>query len=67
MMNTYLQCHRWGDKIRELYLKHGNFQGVELEIQKISEQTSSNSVMGGWENEISLKEIHKWDEYFWLH
>jgi len=51
-----------GETIRELFLKHGNFAGLEMEVAKISRQTSSNKLEGGWHNEISLKEILKWDE-----
>ena len=51
-----------GETIRELFLKHGTFEGMEMEVAKISRQTSSNKLEGGWHNEISLKEILKWDE-----
>ena len=34
--------------------QHGDFKTVEVEVQKISIQTSKNEVEGGWENEISL-------------
>ena len=51
-----------GDAIRELFLKHGNFQGLEMEVAKISRQSSSNKLEGGWHNEVSLREILKWDE-----
>lgn len=45
-------------------MKHGDFGGVELEIAKMSTQESENKTIGGWQTEISLREIHKWDKFF---
>lgn len=53
-------CKSQGEKLRELLLKHGSFEEVEIEIEKVSKQTEKNKVAGGWHNEVSLKEIHKW-------
>lgn len=51
-----------GETVRELFLKHGNFEQVEVEIAKLSKQTTSNKLEGGWHNEVSLREILKWDQ-----
>ena len=42
-------------------MKHGDFKAVEVELVKISTQTSKNEVEGGWENEISLAQ-KGWNE-----
>ena len=58
----YLIALYSGDVIRDLLLKHGNFNAVEIEVAKISRQTASNKLEGGWHNEISLAKIKFWDE-----
>ena len=35
---------------------------LELEVAKMNKQTAANTLMGGWHNEVSLREIKKWDE-----
>lgn len=53
-----------GESLRTFYLQHGTFEGVEMEVAKMSQQKASNRVDGGWHTEISLKETLKWTEYF---
>ena len=47
-----------------MLLQHGSFKEVEVQLAKKSKQTASNKVAGGWQTEVSLREIHKWSECF---
>ena len=53
-----------GETMRQIYLQTGSFERMELELEKRSQQTSSNNLSGGWHNEVSLRETLKWDAYF---
>ena len=46
-----------------MFLKCGSFGQLELEVAKMNKQTSTNTLKGGWHNEISLREVLKWDKY----
>lgn len=59
ILATFL--HFPGETVRELFLKHGNFAAVEMEVAKMSKQSASNTLEGGWHNEVSLREVLKWD------
>ena len=53
-----------GETIRQIYLQTGSFEKLELELEKRSQQSSSNNLAGGWHNEVSLRETLKWDACF---
>ena len=46
-----------GEKLRDLLLKHGDFNEVEVELEKSNSQSSTNDVEGGWENEVTLSKL----------
>ncbi|CAE7673942.1 unnamed protein product, partial [Symbiodinium pilosum] len=43
-----------GEKLREMLLKHGTFDQVEVELTKTSMQMAINDEEGAWENDVSL-------------
>ena len=44
-----------GNKLRQLFLEHGNFGDVEAEIKKSTLNEAMKRLQGGWHNEVSLQ------------
>ena len=43
-----------GERLRDLLLKHGSFESVEIQLVKMNSQLARNEEEGGWENEITM-------------
>ena len=57
-------CLVLGDQLREIYVKHGNFAAMEVEVSKLSKQSQRNKLEGGWYNSVTLATEKKWTQCF---
>lgn len=49
-------ARRLGQKLRELLLKHGSFEQVEVEVLRYKKEEEENKLEGGWYNRITLEQ-----------
>ena len=49
-------AQRLGQKLRDLLLKHGSFEQVEVEVLRYKKEEEENKLEGGWYNRITLEQ-----------
>ena len=64
----YYHSMFWGAELKELFLQHGSFEQLEVQVKKKSSKLRGKAQDGGWYTKVYLESKEGWTKILaWIH